>query len=326
MKIVLIGCGSIGGQHARTVMSSGRHTLALCDSYVSLAEKLGELHGISEIYSDYHEAIRTSGAQAAIVCTPNHLHAAPTIAALNAGLHVLCEKPAADSAASAKAMSDASDAAGRVLYIGFPLRVAKPVSKIREILDSGRLGRLSSARVILAAPETLTCAKTPYRKSYETGGGIIYDYSHEIDYCRYFFGNPDKVVAFVDLMFPDLDTCDDNAAMILHYNSGFCITLHYDYVQQKGASRGRSIAIVCEKGFIETNFSTMLTVFNNNGDTENYSYSYLRDNDFADQLARFEQAVAGREVSYATGRDGYEVLRVIDELYRSARTETIITL
>ena len=127
-------------------------------------------------------------------------------------------------------------------------------------------------------------------------------------------------------MFPELDTCDDNAAMIMHYNNGFCITLHYDYVQQKGAARGRSIAIVCEKGLIETNFSTSLTVFNNSGDTENYSYSYLRDNDFADQLVRFEQAVAGRPVSYATGQDGYEVLRVINELYRSARTEQIITL
>ncbi len=326
MKILLIGCGSIGGQHARTVMTSGRHTLALCDSYLPLAEKLGELHGITEIYSDYEEAIQKSGADAAIVCTPNHLHAAPTVAALKGGLHVLCEKPAADSAAAAKTMADAADAAGKVLYIGFPLRVAKPVSKIKEVLDSGKLGRLSSARVILAAPETLTCAKTPYRKKYETGGGIIYDYSHEIDYCRYFFGGPDKVVAFVDLMFPDLDTCDDNAAMIMHYKNGFCVTLHYDYVQEKGASRGRSIAIVCEKGFIETNFSTQLTIFHNSGDTESYTYSYLRDNDFAEQLVRFEGAIEGRPVSYATGRDGYEVLRVIDELYRSARTEQIITL
>lgn len=326
MKILVIGCGSIGARHARIIVESGRHEVAICDSSKDMTDALAAQLGIGEVYADYKQALDKSGADAVIVCTPNHLHFAPTVEALSRGMHVLCEKPSSDKQAEAKAMYEAAEKAGRTLMVGYTTRMSKTVDIVKNLIDSGEMGRVSSARVILAAPETLRFAKTPYRNSYETGGGIMYDYSHEIDYCRYFFGEADKCVAFVDKLFPYLETCDDNAAMLIKYKSGITLTCHMDYVQEVGPGRGRGIGIIMEKGFIETNFSTMLSIYHDSGDVENHTYNFERDNLFREQLSRFERVIAGEKLNYSTGYDAYQVIRVCDELYNSARTGRVITL
>lgn len=326
MKILIVGCGSIGVRHANVINSTGKHQLVLCDPNETFLNALAQQTGATELYRDFEVAIKESHADAAIVCTPNHLHAAPTILALQNGMHVLCEKPIASSVEDARAMADAAKENKKTLMVGYTMRANPIITKIKDILRSETLGRLSSARVILAAPETLTCAKSSYRQSYKTGGGIVYDYSHELDYCQYFFGNAEKCVAFVDSLFPELPTCDDNAALIVKYQSGITVTYHMDYVQEKGATRGRSIAIVFENGFLETNFSTELTVFCNNGNTEKYSYHYERDDLFLNQLTSFEALIAGKAVDHCSGEDGYEVIQLCHKLYESAEKESVVRL
>jgi len=326
MKILIIGCGSIGVRHAQVITETGRHTLALCDFNRAFAEKLGAEVGVTEIYSDFNEAIEKSGADAVVVATPNHLHAAPSIKALECGMHVLCEKPIASSLEDAAAMVEAQKKSGKVLMVGFPMRSNRYLRKLKEVIRSGELGKMTSARVILAAPETLVAAKTPYRKKYETGGGIVFDYNHELDYCHYFFGPAKKCAAFVDLALPYLETCDDNADFIVKYASGMTVSYHMDYIQEKGATRGRSIAIVCEKGFIETNFSNMFNVFHNDGETDVYRFETVRNDMFFHQLGVFEAVCAGENVEYCSAQDAYDVLKLAHAVYESGREGKFVDL
>lgn len=325
MKILIIGCGSIGGRHARVVHATGRHTLALCDANRAFADALAAELGIEEVYSDFEEAIAESKADAAIVCTPNHLHAKPAIAALDAGMHVLCEKPIASSSEDAKAMVDAAKRSKGRLMIGYTMRANRCLIEIKELLRSGKLGKITSARVILSAPETLVLAKSPYRKKYETGGGVIFDYSHELDYCHYLFGSAAKCAAMVNLNFPDSDTCDDDAEILVKYQNGITMTYHMDYIQEKGPTRGRFLSIVCEKGFIDTSFKN-LTVYYNDGETASYDFEDSRDYWFDSQLKTFEALCRGEEKDYCSGQDAYEVILLAEALYQSAREEKFITL
>ncbi|MDR3644125.1 MAG: Gfo/Idh/MocA family oxidoreductase [Clostridia bacterium] len=325
MKILIVGSGAIGEMHAQVIGAAGGHSLAFCDSSRESAQRLANAFGADEIYADYTEAIRKSCAQAVIVCTPNFLHAPVTIEALGAGCDVLCEKPMASTLQQAAAMQKAAEASGRTLMIGYIMRMNRALQRLKVVLDSGELGRIVSARVILAAPETLTYAKSDYRKSYETGGGIIYDYSHELDYCRLFFGEAKRCVCFKGLCLKAGKTCDDNADMMIEYKSGVTLQLHMDYIQEKGRGTGRGIEIVCEKGFAACDFKNVIVSWYN-GDTTNYSFRpdgedlYSRNEVFTRQFETFLRACGGEKLPYVTGTDGMRVIELCERLYDSANS------
>ena len=327
MKLLIIGCGSIGCRHARVASELGDYEIALCDAIpASLQRIAGEL-GIQETYTDMDAAIRLSGADAAIVCTPNHLHAAPTIAALKAGMDVLCEKPIATSLEDASAMVAAARESGRKLMVGYTLRATLGVQKVKELLDSGRLGKIVSARVVLDAPETLTCARTPFRAKYETGGGVMYDYTHQLDFCGYFFGPARSCFARVDSRLPYLATCDDSAEGIVDYD-GLTVNYHWDYVQWTVKNRNY-VSIIGEKGVIEFFYKGSLSVSFYDGSSETYELAddHERNNSFKRQLGMFAQYCReGACKGVCTGENALADLRLASALYESNRQRRMIDL
>lgn len=327
MKILIIGCGSIGCRHARVATDRGDFEIALCDVNAANLQRIAEELGITETYTDIDTAIQRSGADAAIICTPNHLHAAPTIAALQAGMDVLCEKPIATNLDDAQAMVAAAQASGKKLMVGYTLRATLGVQKVKEILASGRLGKIVSARVVLDSPETLTCARTPFRAKYETGGGVMYDYTHQLDFCSYFFGPARSCFARVDSRLPELPTCDDSAEGIVDYD-GLTVNYHWDYVQWAGKNTNY-VTVIGEKGAIEFFYKGNLTISWYDGSTEIYDLAddHERNNSFKRQLGMFAQYCrTGACPGICTGEDAYADLRLATALYESNRKRCMIDL
>ncbi len=312
MRVLVVGTGSIGRRHIDVVQMVGGHEVVICELDKQNADEAGVKYGVSEVFYDYKQALKAD-IDVAIVCTPNAYHADATIAALEAGCDVLVEKPIASNVHDAKRMVDAASRTGRLLMVGYTLRVYPGVEELRDILMSGVIGKPVSARVNLSAAVTLVLNKSDYRKKYETGGGIIYDYSHEIDYLRYFFGEIRRYACFVDLQVKKELSCDDVAEIILQYESGVMASIHMDYV----LAGGRTITVICENGTVEYDFTGNLRVEKSDGTVDDIKYENVRNTLFRKQFELFQKARAGEDVSYVTGEDGLAVLQICENLYEA---------
>ncbi|WP_140421068.1 Gfo/Idh/MocA family protein, partial [Bacillus cereus] len=119
LKVGIIGCGSIAQHRHLPEYEANPYVqiVAVCDSNKKRAKKIANNYGVN-MYTDYNELINCEELDAVSVCTPNHLHASISIAALQAGIHVLCEKPMATSKADAEMMIGAAEKSGKKLMIG----------------------------------------------------------------------------------------------------------------------------------------------------------------------------------------------------------------
>ena len=207
MRIGLVGLGFMGATHARTWQAvSG----ARLDAVVSSdAEKLaGELSKISgnldrggermdfkdaRRYSSFAELINDGEVDAVDLCTPSYLHADQAVTALEAGNHVLVEKPMATSAEDCGRMLAAAEANGKVLMVGHVLRFWPDYVAALNLVQSGQLGMLRSAflRRKCAAP-----AWSPWLRDRAKSGGAVLDLLiHDFDYCLQLAGEPSYVAA-----------------------------------------------------------------------------------------------------------------------------------
>lgn len=325
MKFLIIGAGMIGRTHAAALQTLGL-PFAVCDAKEENARALCAEYGVSEWYADYGEAVAHAGADAAIICTPNHLHAGPAVCAMEHGMDVLCEKPMAATAEQAREIYSAQQRTGRTLMVGYIVRSYAALSYVRRILDEGSLGRIVSARCVLATPETLDLAKTSYRRSYATGGGIIYDYTHELDYCGFLLGEAETGAAFCGSYLRKELSVDDSADVMIQYRSGAVLQLHMDYIQAVGrCGHSRSFEIIAEKGVLSCDFHTVKIDYNDGKSVEE-TFELDWNTHFVIQLKRFLAVVNGEPESYVTAREGLRIMEMADELYTSARTRTFVSL
>ena len=141
VKLGLIGAGGISQAHCRTMASiEGAEIIAVSDLVQANLDRAKENWGISETFNDYNEMLEMDELEAVLVCTPTGVHGAPTVAALKAGKHVLCEKPMEAKLGPATEMVRAAHENGKILMVALKLRYSPQVIKAKEIVDTGALG------------------------------------------------------------------------------------------------------------------------------------------------------------------------------------------
>ncbi|SDX14073.1 Gfo/Idh/MocA family protein [Paenibacillus sp. CF384] len=147
IRIGIIGAGLIGKDHLEKYENiEGAEVVALCDTNETQLKKMAEQFGVANTYTDYRALLAREDLDAVDVCVHNNLHAPITIAALEAGKHVYCEKPIAGSYADGKRMIDAAKQAGRYLHVqlGFLYLIETIAAKM--LIEEGKLGKLYHAR------------------------------------------------------------------------------------------------------------------------------------------------------------------------------------
>ncbi|MBI5395069.1 MAG: Gfo/Idh/MocA family oxidoreductase, partial [Verrucomicrobia bacterium] len=151
-RTALIGCGWWGGNILREAMASGAcQVTGLCDVDESQLEKtvaniMKDSGDQPKRYKDYRELLAKEKPEIAIVATPDHWHALPMIAAVNAGAHVYVEKPISHTVHEGRAMVKAARDAGRVVQVGTHRRISPHNVSGREFLRSGKAGQIAMAR------------------------------------------------------------------------------------------------------------------------------------------------------------------------------------
>ncbi|MEW6753925.1 MAG: Gfo/Idh/MocA family oxidoreductase [Candidatus Latescibacterota bacterium] len=169
---------------------------AICSRGRERAEEMARKYGIPAVYTDYREMIQKAGLDAVAVVTPDDTHYAMTTEALEAGLHVLCEKPLAPTAAEAKAMYEKAEAAGVKHMTFFTNRWHPHYRYLHELVEQGYVGRCFHAHILYMAGFSRGATAHAWRYDRRRANGVLGDLgSHMIDLARWLVGDITQVSA-----------------------------------------------------------------------------------------------------------------------------------
>lgn len=281
LKFGIVGCGSIArARHAPELAANKDAQLsAFCDKKIERAEELASKYG-GKAYSNIDDMLAQADLDAVVVCVPNCYHAPYTIAALNAAKHVLCEKPMATSHEEAENMIEAARKSGKNLMIGHNQRLERTHVRAKEILQSGRLGKVLTFRTAFGhgGPEGWSIEKsndTWFFHKDEAILGAMGDLGvHKADLIRWLIGEEiEEACAFVGTFqkcYPDgrkIDV-DDNACCVLRSETGIIGTLVASW-SYRGAGDNKTI-LCCEKGMMLLGESDFQVKINYNDGSKEY--------------------------------------------------------
>ncbi|MGO4533293.1 Gfo/Idh/MocA family protein [Leifsonia sp. 2MCAF36] len=192
LRAGVIGLGWAGQQHMAAYDAlPGVELVAIAGMEDVPRAELGEKYGIDRLHRDWQELIAEGGLDVVSVAVPTFLHAPIAVGALDAGIHVLSEKPIARTAAEAQTMVEAAHRAGRVLEVAFNHRRRGDIQALKAAIDEGQIGRPYHARAIWLRRAGIPALGSWFTNREMAGGGPLIDIGvHVLDYALHLFGEP----------------------------------------------------------------------------------------------------------------------------------------
>ncbi|KAK7519572.1 uncharacterized protein IWZ02DRAFT_475865 [Phyllosticta citriasiana] len=218
IPVAVVGTGLIGPRHAQSVISNTSTALAcIVDPNPAAATVASDL-GVP-LYPSIQEMVSSRDKPvAAIVCTPNHTHVAVSTELLNAGIHVVCEKPLSIDIASGEALVRHAERLKLHLFTGHHRRFNPFVTAAQRIIASGQLGRVIAVSGLwtLFKPPAYFDPPADWRRS---AGAVWINLIHDVDVLQYLFGPVERVSAEETAKTRGYEA-DEGAAVLLRFESG----------------------------------------------------------------------------------------------------------
>jgi predicted dehydrogenase len=226
----LIGCGRISFKHIEGFVSNSdaMRLIAACDPLIDRArEKAGEYEKLCtnsdvKVYEDYRKMLNEAKPDIVTIAAESGKHKDIAIDCLNAGCHVICEKPMALSTKDADAMNEAAKKAGKKLAVCFQNRFNAPVQKLRTALEAGRFGRVLHGMIqIRWNRNEAYYAEAPWRGTWAMDGGTLMNQcTHGIDLLQWMMGEDAVRVQAQTRRFLRPIEAEDFGAAIVEFKSG----------------------------------------------------------------------------------------------------------
>jgi predicted dehydrogenase len=240
IRVGVIGTGFGASLHLSALReNSDFDTVAICSRRPERARAAALDHGIPAHLADYRQLARDDAIDAVIVASPPHLHHAMVIAALEAGKHVVCEKPMARNLAEARDMQRIADRVGTVAMVNHQLRFLPIRMRIHELINEGYIGEPHAATVTVHRSSLNDPHERPWgwlMEQEKAGGMLGATGAHYLDALRWWFGEVKAVAGAVSTMvrqrrLPDSSAmakvdADDNFSVILRFANGALGTIH----------------------------------------------------------------------------------------------------
>ena len=326
LGVAVVGCGLIGKRRAEQAHVHPRTRLvATADVNVETASLAATPYG-AQSFQDWRDAVLRNDVDVVVVATSNGNLAEITCAALDGGKHVLVEKPMGRDYAEAKEMMAAAEAAGRRLKIGFNHRYHPALSEAHRRFRAGLIGRFIHARVRYGHGGR-PGYETEWRGNRElAGGGELTDQGvHVIDLLQWFVGVPDEAFAYLQTAVWPLGDLEDNAFALLRWKDGTVASFHTAWTQWKNlfsfelfGSEGSLVVEGLGKSYgVET--LTMSIRRPEGGVPEQETIAFDRaDDSWALEWDDFVSGICSGGPFLSEAREGVEVMRTLDAIYRSA--------
>jgi predicted dehydrogenase len=227
LGVAIVGCGLIGRKRAAAL--PGGRLIACADTQLARAEALASSPAAGSgivASARWQDVVSHPGVDVVVVATTNDALASVALGAIDAGRHVLVEKPAARATAELQPLIDAAARRGSRVRVGFNHRYHPALQKAREIVDSGALGPLMFLRARYGHGGRVGYDREWRANPTLSGGGELIDQGvHLLDLSRWFLGPFTEVDGFATTYFWDMPV-DDNAFLTLRTAGGQCAFLH----------------------------------------------------------------------------------------------------
>ncbi|WP_442602935.1 Gfo/Idh/MocA family protein [Paenibacillus sp. KN14-4R] len=203
VRVGIIGCGGIGvGKHLPSLAKLKQvEIVAFCDIVEERAVKAAEQYGTSDakVYTQYEQLLQDTSIEVIHVCTPNDSHCEISVASMEAGKHVMCEKPMAKTAAQAREMLDASRRTGKKLTIGYQNRFRPDSQYLKQVCSDGDLGDIYFAKALAVRRRAVPTWGVFLDEEKQGGGPLIDIGTHALDLTLWMMDNykPKMVVGSV---------------------------------------------------------------------------------------------------------------------------------
>ena len=310
VRIAVLGSGFIAAYHARAVAElPGAELVAAANWRPESLARLAEMFGIARTTTDWRELVGDPGIDAVVVATPNSLHAEQSIAFLDAGQHVMVEKPMAMDVAEADAMVAAAGRSSASLMVAHCWRFHPDVLALRDRIAAGELGEIVKTRGYGVHAKWGPAGW--FVDPDLAGGGALADMGvHAIDTARFLLGGPEpvRVCAAVGTRYSEI-AVDDDAILLVSWSNGT------NSVVESGWWHPHLEGLEAETEVYGTGGYARIFGFT---EPPVPDYEHCPQSMYTAQMAELVDAVrAGRRPS-PDGADGRVVMRVVEEAYRSA--------
>lgn len=220
----IIGCGRVAPNHIDAVRAYGEEVVACCDIDKDSLVTFAKQYAIPKTYTDYKDLLCNADITTVSVCTDHASHAKIAVAALEAGKHVIVEKPMALSVADGQAMIEASKKADRVLAVISQHRYDPLVKKVIELLHQGVFGSITMISGMLNSyKDTAYYKESSWRGTLDKEGGstLINQAIHTLDLMVLIMGEPTTVQAeMANLKFQGIIETEDTLVSLLRFDNG----------------------------------------------------------------------------------------------------------
>lgn len=343
IKVGIIGVGTISKFHIEGYLKNPNVELyAFCDISEERLQKMGKKYGITRLFTNKDDMLALPELDAVSVCTWNSEHAPCTIAALNAGKHVLCEKPMAMNAKEAEEMKAVAEKNKKLLMIGFVRRFGNDSKIMQDFIKNDFMGDIYYAKATYLRRDGNPGGW--FGDKSRSGGGPLIDLGvHVIDLVRYLSGNP-KPVSVYGATFQKLfdrkgsigaksytassgsddDICnvEDLASAMIRFDNGevlaveaaFSLNIKEDtgtielFGTKAGAKLSPEIEIFSDINNYQSNLSLAIP--------SALSFDGL----FEGEINHFVDCVVSGEICKSPAEDGIEMMKILDAIYESAKT------
>ena len=219
----ILGLGKVAHTHARALGNVPESDfVAVCSRSAARGEEFAARYGV-RAYTDLGAMIRDAGVQAVVICTPHPFHAAPTIEAAQAGVHILVEKPLAVSLRDCDSMLAAAAQAGVKLGVVTQRRFYEPVQRVWAAIQAGKIGRPVLGEVVMLGwRDRAYYDSDPWRGTWDgEGGGVLANQApHQIDLLQWYMGPVDELFGFWDNLNHPYIEVEDTALAVLRFTNG----------------------------------------------------------------------------------------------------------
>lgn len=346
LKVGVIGVGGIAKTHfPGWNESSYTEIAALSDLVPDTLNQVADAQGVARRYSNPQELIADPDIDIIDICTPNNYHAPLAIAALNAGKHVLCEKPLAPTPAAIQEMIEARDRSGKLLMTAQHFRFQGSAKALKAEIDTGLLGDIYHARSWMLRRAAAPTRPGFIMKEHSSGGPCIDIGVHILDLTLWMMGNPKPVTvtgvtqaklahqpgAFSIWGGPipsDKFDVEEFAAAFVRFENGATLVLEVSWLlHHKTTGEDMQMWLYGTKGGSHWPSNELLRTNNETRQQLNTQLVISESGEpHAKECVAFADAVANGKPSPVPAEQSLDVITILDGLYRSAETGREVTL
>jgi len=330
IKILVLGCGSIGKRHIRNLIAMKVGKIIVFDPDDKKRAAINDDFSV-ESYKDLDKALFGNKFDVAFICSPPNYHVSQALRLLEEGIHCFIEKPLSHDLNDIDKLIEQAEKNKKIVLVGYSIRFSSAIRKVKEVIDSGAIGRILSIKASVGYYLPFWRPAEDYKAGYgarkELGGGVVLDASHEIDYVRYLAGEVSEVFAVCKKISDlNIDT-EDFAEITMLHKSGIYSQIHLDYLQ---SNYRRSCEIIGSEGMLLWDINERTLKKYNLSDKEYHVYyEGLNANVnemYIEEVNHFFRCTLGLDKPLIDIAEGKRILEIVMNIKKSSKEKRMLSI